>query len=74
MTACEGTFAPDPAGRLTAYGTASRASYAGLLGSLARLSDDDHGDALAAAEARVRLMQAHLAEVGQLRDFYGMTP
>jgi hypothetical protein len=59
-------FTPDPAQRFAAYGTASRASYARLLGSLATL------DGPTAAEARVRLIQAHLAEVGQFRDFHGV--
>ena len=64
-------FTPEPVERFTAYATASRRSYDSLLGALADLSSRQ-GGLRAAADARIRLMGAHLAEVGQLRDFYGI--
>lgn len=64
-------FTPEPVERFTAYATASRRSYVNLLGALADLSSRQ-GGLRAAADARIRLMHAHLAEVGQVRDFYGI--
>lgn len=64
-------FTPEPVERFEAYATASRRSYMSLLGALADLSSGQ-GSLRAAADARIRLMGAHLAQVGQLRDFYGI--
>jgi hypothetical protein len=66
-------FAPDEAERLAAYGEASRLSYLRLTVALAELGEQRGLAVLAAADARITLMAAHLAEVRRLRDFYGVT-
>jgi hypothetical protein len=66
-------FAPDEAERLAAYGEASRLSYQRLTAALAELGERNDLGVLAAADARLTLMAAHLDEVERLRDFYGVS-